>query len=98
MKTHATRPEEESFFSLSPANVVMSGMKQAEDGEELIIRIFEVEGKETTATINLPITAKSARRLNLIEFPLTGVVSPVVQGKTVTVTLNPHEIVTMGIK
>lgn len=98
VKKHATRPEEESFFSLSPANVVMSGMKQAEDGEELIIRLFEVEGKETTATINLPITAKSARRLNLIEFPLSGVVSPVVQDKTVTVTLRPHEIVTLGIK
>ncbi len=98
VKTHATRPEEESFFSLSPANVVMSGMKQAEDGEELIIRLFEVEGKATTATINLPITAKSARRLNLIEFPLSDAAAPTIQGKSITVVLKPHEIVTLGIK
>jgi len=98
VKTHATRPEEESFFSVSPSNVVMSGMKQAEEGEELIIRLFEVEGKATTATINLPITAKSARRLNLIEFPLSDAAAPTVQGKSVTVVLKPHEIVTLGIK
>jgi alpha-mannosidase len=98
VKAHATRPEEDSFFSVSPDNVVMSGMKKAEDGEELIIRLFEVEGKETTATINLPVTLKSARRLNLIEFPLQNTVAPAVQGRSVTVTLKPHEIVTLGIQ
>ena len=98
VKTHSTRPEEESFFTVSPSNVVMSGIKQAEDGEELIIRLFEVEGKKTTTTINLPIVAKSARRLNLIEFPLQNAVAPAVQGRSVTVTLKPHEIVTLGIQ
>ena len=98
IKAHATRPEEESFFSVSPANVVLSGIKKAEEGEELIVRIFEVEGKETTATINIPIRVKLARRLNLIEFPLQNATAPVVQGKRVTVTLKPHEIVTLGIK
>ena len=98
VKTHATRPEEESFFSLSPANVVMSGMKQAEDGDDLIVRLVEVEGKETTVTLTLPITAKSARRLNLIELPLPNAAAPIVHGKTVTVTLKPHEIVTIGIE
>lgn len=98
VKAHATRPEEESFFSVSPANVIMSGMKQAEDGDELIIRLFEVEGIETTATINLPVVVKSARRLNLIEFPLQNAVVPTIQGRSVTVTLNPHEIATLGIQ
>lgn len=98
VKTHSLRPEEESFFSISPANVVMSGMKQAEEAEELIVRLVEVEGKETTATINLPIAVKSARRLNLIEFPLKNVASPVFQGKSVTVKLRAHEVVTLGIK
>jgi alpha-mannosidase len=98
IKTHATRPEEESFFSLFPANVILSGIKQSEDGDELVIRLFEVEGRETTATLTLPIEAKSVRRLNLIEFPLSGVADPVIQGKSVTVKLKPHEIVTLGIK
>ncbi len=98
VKTHATRPEEESFFSVTPANVVMTGMKQAEEAEELIIRLVEVEGKETTATISLPINVKSVRRLDLIEFPLKNAISPTIQGKSVTLKLKPHEIVTLGIR
>jgi alpha-mannosidase len=98
VKNHASRPEQESFFSVFPANVVMSGIKPAEEAEELIVRLAEVEGKETTATVNLPVTVKSASRLNLIELPLQNVTSPIVQGKSVTVKLRPHEIVTLGIR
>lgn len=98
VKDHATRPEEKSFFSVSPENVVMSGMKQAEEGEELIIRLLETEGKETTATIHLPIAAKSARRLNLIEFPLKNAAAPEIQEKLISIKLRPHEVVTLGIK
>ncbi len=98
LKRTPSRPEEESFFSVSPANVVMTGMKQSEEGEELIVRLVEVEGKETAATIKLPINANSVRRLDLIEFPLKNAVSPTIQGKSVTIKLRPHEIVTLGIK
>jgi alpha-mannosidase len=97
VNTHSTRPEEESFFSVFPANVIMTGMKQSEDAGELVIRLVEVEGKETDATINLPVNAKSVRRLNLIEFPLQNVKSPIIRGKSVTMKLRPHEIVTLGI-
>jgi alpha-mannosidase len=97
VKTHATRPEEESFFSVSPANVVMSGMKQAEASEDLIVRFFEVKGKETTATIKLPISVKTAQRLDLIEFPLQNATAPAIDGNTITIKLRSHEIVTLGI-
>jgi alpha-mannosidase len=98
VKKHASRPEEESFFSVTPANVAMTGMKQAEDAEELIIRLVEVEGKETTATINLPVVAKAVRNLTLIELPLANAKAPVISGKSIKVKLKPHEIVTLGIK
>ena len=97
-KEHATRPEELSFLKVAPANVSMTGMKQSEEGNELIIRLVEIEGKETTATVNLPINAKQVRRLNILEYPLKGAITPKVNGKTVTVTLKPNEIVTLGIK
>ena len=97
-KKHATRPEEESFFSVNPLNVVMTGVKQSEEGEELIVRLVEVEGKATSAKINLPLLAKSVRRLNLIGFPLENFSAPVIQEKTINVKLKPHEIVTLGIK
>jgi alpha-mannosidase len=98
VKNHGTRPEEDSFFSLSPANVAITGLKQSEDGDELIVRLVEIEGRGTTAKINLPVTVKSVRRLNLIEFPVKDLESPGMNGKSVTVQLKPHEIVTLGIK
>ena len=98
VKNHATRPEEASFISVAPANVSMSGMKQSEDGDELIIRLVEIEGKETTATVELPFTVESVQRMNILEFPLKDVPQPTMNGKKVTVTLKPNEIVTLGLK
>jgi len=76
----------------------MTGVKQSENADELIVRLVEIEGKATSATVNLPVTVKSARHLNLIELPLKDGAAPGIQGKTITVKLNPHEIVTLGIK
>ena len=98
VKNHATRPEEASFISVAPVNISLSGVKQSEDGDELIIRLIEIEGKETTATITLLIDAKTARKLNILEFPLINESQPVVNGKNLTVKLRPNEIVTIGIK
>ena len=97
VKEHATRPEEASFFSIDNKGVVMTGMKQSEDGNELIIRLCEIEGKETTVNITVPVNVSSARRLNIIEFPLANVAAPVVNGKTLQVRIRPNEIVTVGI-
>ena len=98
VKNHATRPEDASFLTVAPANVSLSGMKQSEEGDELILRLVEIEGKETTATIELPLIAKTARRLNILEFPMKDESPPTTNGKTLTVNLKPNEIVTLGIK
>jgi alpha-mannosidase len=98
VKKHATRPEEASFFSVDVPGVVLSGMKQAEDGKELIVRLAEVEGKEKTVTLTLPLAVEAARRLNLIEFSLANVATATIKDKTVSVRIKAHEIVTLGIK
>ena len=96
-KAHATRPEEASFFSVDVPGVVMTGIKQSEDGNELIIRLVEIEGKETDIKLGIPVQVRSARRLDLIEFPLQNAVKPKVNGKTIQVKIKPNEIVTLGI-
>lgn len=96
-KNHAVRTEEASFFNVSPGNVKISGIKQAEEGENLIIRFVETEGEETKATIQLPFEVTKAECLGLIEQPIEGE-QVEVQGKTVSVKLKPHQIVTLGIK
>ena len=97
VKDHATRPEEASFFSVDTPGVVLSGIKQAEDGKELIVRLAEVFGKETIVKLGLPIEVSAVRRLNLIEFPLENVAKPTFKGKFITVKIKPNEIVTFGI-
>lgn len=98
VKTHATRPENDSLLTLSPPEVVMSGIKLAENGKDLIIRLAEVNGNEQEATLTLPVPAKSAGRVNIIEQPLEAAVKPVVSGRQVKVKLKPHEIVTLAVR
>jgi alpha-mannosidase len=98
VKSHASRPEEASFFTIDAPGVVLSGIKQSEDGDELIVRLAEVFGRETTTTLVLPFNAGSVRRLNIIELPLTTVARPMVTGKTIQVRIKPNEIVSLGIK
>jgi alpha-mannosidase len=96
-KAHATRPEEASFFSVDAPGVVFSGVKQSEDGKELIVRLAEVEGKPVTVNLSVPVGIASARRLNILEFPLENVANPAVNGKTIQVKIRANEIVTLGI-
>ncbi|MGB4017020.1 glycoside hydrolase family 38 C-terminal domain-containing protein, partial [Petrimonas mucosa] len=97
-RDHATQPEEQSFFSVSESNVAITGIKQSEEGDELIVRLVETEGRATSVTVQLPVAATAVRRLNLIEMPLQGAAAPVSKGSAFTVGLKPHEIATIGIR
>ncbi len=96
-KEHATRPEEKSFISLDAKGVYMTGIKQAEEKDELIIRLVEVEGEQKTVSILLPENVKAVRRLNIIELPLSNVADATVNNNSISFNINPHEIVTLGI-
>lgn len=95
---NANRPEEMSFLSLAPANVMLSGVKQSEDGTMLVVRIYETEGKATDATLQLPVKAGKATVLDLLENPLKGAKTPVLSNGSLRVSLKPYEIITIGIK
>ncbi len=46
-------PKTDSFLALDSPGVVVSAIKKAEDGEDLIIRCVEATGRETDATLDL---------------------------------------------
>ncbi len=98
VKTHATRPESESFVSLDGKGVYMTGIKKAEDTDELVIRLVEVEGDTKKITLHLPENIQAVRKLNLIENPVNESAETKVSQNSVTLEINPHEIVTLGIK
>ena len=48
-----TRAQSASFLSVDVPNVVVSDIKQAEDGNDLIIRCYETAGRATKASLDL---------------------------------------------
>jgi len=49
------RPAAASFLAVDVPNVVVSAVKKSEDGDDLIVRCYETEGRATTATFDLPL-------------------------------------------
>jgi len=47
------QPASASFLSVDVPDVVVSVLKKAEDGDDLIVRCYETAGRATTATLNL---------------------------------------------
>ena len=62
------------FLSVEGENVVVSGVKKAEDGEGLIVRLYETAGAEATARISLNMDllgeVTRAQEVDLMERPL----------------------------
>jgi alpha-mannosidase len=49
-----TLPLSDSFITVEPENVMVTVLKQAEDGDGLVLRAFETSGALTRASIRLP--------------------------------------------
>ncbi|MEP7293281.1 MAG: glycoside hydrolase family 38 C-terminal domain-containing protein [Chloroflexota bacterium] len=49
-----TLPQSESFIEVSPDNLIVSVLKQAEEGDDLILRAYETTKTACQATIKLP--------------------------------------------
>jgi alpha-mannosidase len=62
-------PAAYSFAGVEPENVVLAMMKKAEDGEQLIARCYESQGKAVTARITLaaPLNVDAVHATDLLE-------------------------------
>ena len=65
----AALPEEKSFLSVDAPNVILSTVKKWEDGDGLIVRAYDAEGKDTQVRIKLAVPIKHAELTNIIEEP-----------------------------
>ena len=91
-------PAAQSLFSLDAPNVQVTGVKQSEDGKRLIVRLCEMEGSETRLRLTLPVPAASVEKLNILEDRLESIPLDRRAGNTVSLSVRPHEIVTLGIR
>ena len=64
---NATLPETKSFFSVSAPNVLFSTIKKAEDGESIIVRCYDIEGRDADIQFNSFAPIEKAEKVNMIE-------------------------------
>jgi len=96
-----TLPAQGGFAGVTPENVILSGLKRAEDGTGLIVRVYEIAGHTTTAAITLHpellgrIT--TAYEVDLLERPLASSTATVLD-QTVSFTVPAHGIASVHIR
>jgi alpha-mannosidase len=88
-------PSEYSLVSVSTDNLVIETIKEAEYGDETIIRLYETKNTRGKATIKLGFDAKAAYIGNLCE--KKGKELKIKNG-TVTIDYKPFEIITLIVK
>ncbi len=92
-------PLKRSFLKIEPENVILSALKKAEDGDEMILRFYETNGEETDAEITLFKEPKAVRAVNLLEEEDEEVKKELrIEGERIELTVNPFEIVTLRVE
>ncbi len=92
------KPPEWSGCSVSPANVVVTALKLAEDGDEVILRAYECAGEPAQATFTLGFDARNLTETDLLERPLTATERAELAGRKLTAALRPYEIRTFRLQ
>jgi alpha-mannosidase len=68
-RTDASLPESKSFFSLSESNVVISTIKRCEDDNSVVVRLYDIEGRDTQPSLASFLPVSEAKHVNIIEEP-----------------------------
>ena len=80
-------PAQASFLSVGTGNpnVIITGVKQAEDDNDLVVRLYEAYGTPAKPTLTLPFAPKHLQLVNFMEDHLA-------DQRTPTLNLKPHQI------
>jgi alpha-mannosidase len=93
-------PTELSLVEVLTPNVMFSGLKQAEDGDGMILRLYEMAGRRTTAQVRLSErlvpAAAAAVETDILERPLAQS-SARLQGGILSVDIPPFAVATVRI-
>ena len=65
--SNAFLPESTSFFNIDKENIWVTTIKKAEDSDELIIRMYDTEGRNTTVGLHSFFNIDNIQHTNIIE-------------------------------
>ena len=80
-----------SLVSADQPNVLIEAVKMQEDGDGMVVRLYECMNKKTEVKLNFGITAGKIERCDLLEQPQETIGS----GSEVTLSLHGFEVVTL---
>lgn len=89
-------PSSSGLFNIKPDNLVISGLKRAEDGKGSILRFYEVEGKKTTTTLISSLPLASCSETNLLEEKERNNLE--LSKNQIKINIFPYEIKTLQLK
>jgi alpha-mannosidase len=84
-----------SFLQVDCPHVIVETVKPAEDGDGLIVRLYEAHNQRGRGTLTFVASILSAQACNLLEEPLHDVSC---QGNTLTFQVRPFEIKTFRVR
>jgi alpha-mannosidase len=84
-----------TFAHLDVENVVIEAVKKAEDGDDIILRLYEATGATTRATLTLNVNPGAIWKTNLLEEPEEKLSFT---HNSVELALKPFEIVTLRVQ
>ena len=98
VKAFSGAPEKDrrEFLSVDRRNVVLETVKKAENGDGIIVRLYEVENARTKVTLHCDETILSAEETDLLENPIEGAIA--VKENEISFTIKPYEIRTIRIR
>jgi alpha-mannosidase len=83
------------YLSVDAPNLVVETVKQAEDGDGVIVRLYECHRTRGTATLTTLFPISAAQETNLLEETISDLE---VDGKEVVFEYKPYEIITLRLK
>ncbi len=82
------------FAAVNAPNVMIEAVKNAEDGNGVILRAYECYGRRTKALLTLDAPVLDAKKVNILEETIG---EPVFGGRVVELNLRPYEITTVRV-
>lgn len=95
VQTGTADVEAYSFAAVDQANVVLETVKMAEDGDGIVLRMYESENALTKAHLTVNTAFERAYVCNLLEETES---EAAVNGNTIEVVLKPYEVVTVLVR
>lgn len=90
----AELPSEKSFFSVSQPHTLISTVKKCDDDDNVVIRLFDIEGEDTGVEVKTFFNISGAEHTNIIEEE--GKAIPA-SGESLKTTMGHHAIETFKI-